>query len=99
MYKFSAMNTPDIQKYIHEHGSLFWYIPTAKKVVISHELLIETIMNYGTMDDIRQMFRIVGIERVAVVFHGLEGRKKLNYQPEIYNFLSLILKSYASGDI
>jgi hypothetical protein len=89
------MNTPEIKQYIKNRSSLFWYIPENKKEDISNELLIETIFNYGSLADAKELFEVMGIEKVAKVFLGLEGRKKMNYYPEIYNFFSLILKQYA----
>lgn len=92
------MNSPEIQQFILEHKELFWYTPEDKKVEISEELLIETLMNYGTLDDIRKLFNILGKEHVANVFFGLEGRKRLNYFPEIHHFFSLVLRKYAPGN-
>lgn len=89
------MNTPEIRAFIRENSHLLWYIPEDKKEEISHELLVETILNYGDMDALRKLFNLLGIQRVAEVFNNLEGRKKLNYYPEAYNFLSLLIKRYA----
>jgi hypothetical protein len=89
------MNSPEIKQYIKTRSNLFWYIPEDKKEDVSPELLIETIFNYGTLGDAQELFELMGIEKVAAIFSALEGRKKLNYYPEIYNFFSLILKQYA----
>jgi hypothetical protein len=40
------------------------------------------------------LFDLLGIKKVAEVFFNLEGRKKLNYFPEIYHYFSLVLKRY-----
>jgi hypothetical protein len=93
------MNSPEIKQYIKKRSNLFWYVPEEKKEDISHELLIETIFNYGTLDDAKELFKVMGIEKVADTFFALEGRKKQNYYPEIYNFFSLILQRYAQGSI
>ena len=93
------MNSPEIKQFIHDHSSLFWYTPEDKKEEISHELLIETILNYGELNDIRQLIRIMGIEHISEIFFNLQGRKKLNYYPEIYHFFSLLFKNYAQRNI
>ena len=56
---------------------------------------MEFILNYGTMDDVKELFSIMGIERVARVFHNVRGRKKLNSYPEIYNYFNLLFQKYA----
>jgi len=93
------VNSPEIKQFINEHSYLFWYTPESKKEEISHEFLIETILNYGNMDDIRKLIKIMGMERISGIFLSLEGRKKLNYYPEIHNFFSLMFNKYAQRNI
>jgi hypothetical protein len=81
-------------EYIKQHASLFWYTPEAKKSEISDSLLVETILNYGTMDDVKALFDLMGIEKVADVFFSAKGRQKLNYYPQIYNFFTLVFNRY-----
>lgn len=90
------MENPDISCFILKHKSLFWYIPEEKKLEISEDLLVETILNYGNFDDISELFKLLGLEEVARIFYNATGRKKLNYYPEIYNFFDLYFKKYAS---
>jgi hypothetical protein len=88
-------NTPEIKQFISQYNHLFWYTPENKKENISHELLVETILNYGDLEAVKKLFSVMGIKKVAEVFFGMQGRKKLNYFPEIYNFFSLYFKQYA----
>jgi hypothetical protein len=89
------MNSPEIKQFIRGHSNLFWYIPEDKKEEISKELLVETILNYGTLDDFRELVKIFGVQQLANIFFGTKGRKKLNYYPEIYHYFSLVFKKYA----
>ena len=50
------------EQFIEKHNPLFWYTPADKKSDISDSLLVETILNYGTMDDVRELFSVMGIE-------------------------------------
>ena len=93
------MNSPDIKQFIHEHTNLFWYTPEEKKEDISHELLVETILNYGDLQSVKQLIEIMGFDRLSEIFSGLEGRKKLNYYPEIYHFFSILVNKNAHSDI
>jgi hypothetical protein len=92
------MNTPEIKAFIREHSNLFWYTPQEKKEDISPELLVETILNYGNLEQIQTLIRIMGITEMSKVFFNATGRKKLNYYPEIYNFFELFFKKNAQRD-
>ena len=83
------------EQIIAKHKNLFWYTPEAKKLDISDALLVERILNDGTLDDYRELIDTLGGKRVAEVFFSATGRQKANYYPEIYHFFSLVLKKYA----
>jgi len=93
------MNSPKIKKIISENTHLFWHTPEDKKEDISPDFLVETILNYGSLDDIKNLINIMGIGQVSKVFSNSQDRKKLNYYPEIYNFFSLFFKKYAQRNI
>jgi hypothetical protein len=93
------MNSPEIKAFIHDHSSLFWYTPADQKENISEEFLVETIMNYGDMDATKRLITLLGMKRLSEIFNSLQGRKKLNYYPEIYNFFSILLRKHANSDI
>ena len=95
----TIVNHPDIKHFIRERSNLFWYIPANKKEEISHELLVETIFNYGDLNDVRQLIMIMGIEQLSDIFSGIKGRKKLNYYPEMYHFYSVLINKYVHSDI
>jgi hypothetical protein len=93
------MNSPEIKAFIKENEHLFWYTPKDKKEDISQELLVETILNYGDLNEVKKLIQIIGKEQLGTIFFNLQGRKKLNYYPEIYHFFSLVFKKYAPGNI
>lgn len=83
------------QDFIKKHSNLFWYTPEQAKQSISDDLLVETTLNYGTLDDFRELKHIMTPKRLAKVFFSATGRKAENYYPEIRNFFSLVLQPYA----
>ncbi len=85
----------ELKQYIERHKTLFWYTPEDKKEHISESLLVENILNYGTLDDVRQLIQIMGVNHVANVFFAAKDREKLNYYPEIYNFFCHVFAKYA----
>lgn len=93
------MNSPEIKQFIREHRNLFWYTPEEKKEEISQEFLVETILNYGDLQTVKQLINIMGFDRLNKIFSGLEGRKELNYYPEIYNFFSILVNNNAHSNI
>jgi len=90
------MRTPEVKKYIEDRAYLFWYSPAPKSETVPDELLVETILNYGSIEDLKELFQVIGIYNVASIFWGMKGRKKLNFYPEIYNYFDLYFKKYAS---
>ncbi|MCD4731303.1 MAG: hypothetical protein K8R74_11920 [Bacteroidales bacterium] len=96
------MNSNKIKKYIHQHSSLFWYIPEDKKEDISNELLVETILNYGDMNAIRQLLSLMGIDEVAKHFYNLintSERRKGNIHEITIHFFSEFFNRYVPGNI
>lgn len=83
-----------LKDFIYQNKSLFWYIPESSLDSISQELLLESILNYCTLDEIKKFFEIFGISNAANVFRNLKGREKLNYKPEVYNYFNLVFDRY-----
>jgi hypothetical protein len=93
------MRSQDVKKYIEDRGYLFWYTPAPKGENVTDNLLVETVLNYGSIDDVRELFRIVGLKNVAKIFFDFTGqseRHKGNYFPEIHNYFDLYFKKHAS---
>lgn len=95
LYKTRNLMTEELKHYIQRHKNLFWYTPENKKEYISDGLLVENILNYGTLHDVRELIQIMGINNVSNIFFSAKDREKLNYYPEIYNFFSHVFAKYA----
>ncbi|MCL4482563.1 MAG: hypothetical protein M1445_08125 [Bacteroidetes bacterium] len=96
------MNSPEIQEFIRQHSNLFWYTPEDKKAAISHEFLVETILNYGDKESVIQLFRLLGIKKVAELFFhsiNLSARRKGNYHEITINYFTLVFRKYAYRNI
>ena len=81
-------------QFIAKHGKLFWYTAESRKCDIGDELLVETILNEGTLEDYRELRDLLTPKRLAEIFFSAVGRKRGNYHPEIRNFFTLLLKQY-----
>jgi hypothetical protein len=88
----------ELKQYIAKHKSLFWYTPENKKEDIGPSLLVETILNYGDLEAVKQLFQLMGIENVAKVFFddvNQSERKKNNYYELTLNYFTFLFKRYA----
>ena len=92
------MRTQALKDYIDQRQDLFWYTPAPKNEKVSDDLLVETILNYGTMDDVRELFRVMGIKNVAQIFFqaiNQSERRKNNYFELTINYFTLLFNRYA----
>jgi hypothetical protein len=93
------MNSPEIKQFIREHSNLFWYTPEDKKEDISHEFLVETILNYGDKAAVVRLFKLLGIKKVSEIFFKsiyLSERRKGNYHEITINYFTLVFGKYAN---
>jgi hypothetical protein len=91
--------TEELKNFIREHAALFWYSPDDKGETVSDELLVETILNYGNMDDVKQLFQLIGIKKAAQIFFdsiNQSERRKNNYYEPIWNYFTLFFNRYAN---
>ena len=92
------MNSPEVKEFIRRNNNLFWYTPGDKKEEISREFLVETILNYGDMNAVIQLFKLIGINEVSRIFFSsisLSNRRKCNYHELTINYFTLVFKKYA----
>lgn len=90
-----STHSQQIELFILSHSNLFWYTPEEKKIHISKDLLLETILNYGTLKDSLTLIDLIGNDNTIKILKKAKGRRKLNYYPEIYNFFTLYLSKNA----
>ncbi len=94
-----AEHSEEIRQFIREHSSLFWYIKEEAKERISLEFLVETILNYGTLADVKRLFELVGLENTADIFSRQTNRTRCNYFPQVKNFFTLYFNRHVQRNI
>ena len=92
-------NSPEIKEFIHENSSLFWWIKEEEKENISIEFLVEMILNYGDEKNIKKLFELVGINKVASIFYKQIAKKRVNYRVRTINFFKLYFNKNAHGSL
>ena len=93
------MRTPEVKKFIDDHQALFWYSPQPKSETVSDELLVEMILNYGNINDLKGLFAVMGTNNVAKIFFdsiNKSERRKGNYFELTVNYFTLFFNRYAS---
>lgn len=92
------MRTHELSEFIKMHADLFWYIPEDKKFQVSDACLVETILNYGNMDAVLNLIRLIGIEPVARIFAetvAMSSRRRNNYNELARNYFEQVFRRYA----
>lgn len=87
------------EQFITENESLFWYIRKDKLQQISDEVLVEFILNYGDEKNVKDLFDLLGIEKVAEIFYNHTHKenpiahRRNNYLKLVKNFFDLYFKN------
>lgn len=83
----------EMADFVKERKHLFW--STKNYNGLSRGAVVEGVLNYGDMDDVRELISILGMEETAKIFFEQTNRKRINYDPKIVNYFSLFFKKYA----
>lgn len=83
----------NIHEFIKKKPHLTWYIQDIDQ--LSEESILEHTLNYGDLDDVRKIIKIIGKRRAASIFARQAKAKRSNYRPEIKNYFTLYFKAHA----
>jgi len=82
-----------IGDFVRKRKSLFW--STKNYDGLSDAAVVEGVLNYGDMNDVRELISLLGIQEVAKIFRENTNRARINYDPKIVNYFSLFFNKYA----
>ena len=82
-----------IGDFVKKRKYLFW--STKNYDGLSNDAVVEGILNYGNMNDVRELISLLGMQEVAKIFYKNTNRVRVNYRPEIVNYFQLYFKKYA----
>lgn len=80
--------------FVRKRKYLFW--STKNYDGLSKEAVVEGILNYGDMNDVRELISLLGMQVVAKIFYKQTHRMRINYDPKIVNYFSLFFEKYVS---
>ena len=92
------VNSQKIKDYINERNDLFWYSPEPKSETVTNDQLVETILNYGSWNDVQELFNVLGVNNAAQIFFSSinkSERRKSNYFETVTNYFTLYFNRYA----
>lgn len=84
-----------IKNFIKNHSYFWWWVPEDKKENLSIEAVVEATLNYGDTNDIKELFDIIGIEKVAELFFKQISYNRNNYSRRTANFFRLYFERHA----
>lgn len=87
----------DTLKYLlKKNAVLFWWVPAEKIEELPLESLVEAVLNYGNIEQLRELFSKVGEEKVAAIFREQIKRTRKVYLPMVENYFRLYFDKYVS---
>jgi hypothetical protein len=89
---------PEIKAFIKKHSHLWWWVPEEKKEKLSLDSVVEAILNYGDIDDIKELFDLIGIEKAAEIFYRRTSGFRTNYFPLVKHFFKLYFDRHVQGN-
>ncbi len=82
-------------KLVSDNTSLFWSTNKKDLHYLSTEAVVETILNYGDMDDVLRLIEAIGVGTAADIFYKQTSRPRCNYRPRTINYFKLFFKHNA----
>lgn len=88
-------HSPELKSFIKEHSYLWWWVPEDKKEFLSLDSIVEAILNYGYIKDIKMLFELIGIEKVSETFFKHIAGLRPNYSKKTINFFKIYFQKHA----
>lgn len=79
--------------FVKERKHLFW--STRNYDGLSKGAVVEAVLNYGDMEDVRALIALLGIQEVARIFRAQTNQSRVNYRPEVQHYFQLYFEKYA----
>ena len=84
-----------MKRFIKKRHYLWWSVPEDKKENLKPEAVVEALLNYGDIKDIKELFDLMGIGPVAAIFMRQIAGPRPNYKPQTINFFRQYFQRHA----
>ena len=92
-------HSPELKSFIKEHSYFWWWVPEERKEHLSLNSVVEATLNFGNINEIKQLFKLIGIEKVSEIFFKQISGKRPNYSKRTINFFKLYFNRNVHRDI
>ncbi|MCK5358598.1 MAG: hypothetical protein KAJ48_09400 [Elusimicrobiales bacterium] len=84
-----------IHEFIKKRKYLIWYVSDYD--ALDAESIVEATLNYGDWDDVQKLIKIIGIKKMAKIFHKQTHFKsgRCNYDKVVKHYFKLYFDKYA----
>ncbi|OGW88363.1 MAG: hypothetical protein A3A73_02980 [Omnitrophica bacterium RIFCSPLOWO2_01_FULL_50_24] len=82
-----------LQTFVKKRPYLFW--SSGPQAQLSESAVVEGVLNYGDLPDVRKLVTILGKDKVTQIFYKSAGKKRSNYDPRIKHFFRHYFKTNA----
>ncbi len=85
----------EIHEFIKKRPLLVWYVKDLDG--LDEASIVEHVLNYGDWNDVQEMIKILGLQKVAEIFRKKSTPDKFgrqNYRPEIKHYFGLYFNKH-----
>ena len=82
-----------LKQFIQKNKQFWWYVKDSTK--LDESAIVEGVIKYGDMKEVRQMIGILGLENTARIFSKQSASKRSNYDSKTINYFKHYFKRYA----
>lgn len=79
---------------VKKNQPLFWSIDKKKLKDLDEAAVVETILNFGKLGDVKELFLTLGIKKVAKIFYTQISQKRNNYYPPVSHYFDKYFKRH-----
>lgn len=93
--KSREVHNSEIQEFIEENSSLFWWMKPEDRRNVSINALVEAVLNFGDEKSVKRLFDIIGIKKVADIFYQQISGVRTNYHRRTRHFFQIYFQKHA----
>ena len=79
---------------VKDNRPLFWSQGDDQLQDLPESSIVETILNLGTLESVKKLFNILGLEKVAQIFQQQISAPRHNYYPPVSHFFNLYFQRH-----
>ncbi|HNW09257.1 MAG TPA: hypothetical protein PK619_01085 [bacterium] len=83
----------NLEKFVQKNKQFWWYVKNP--ICLDEQAIIEGVIKYGDMPEVRQLLDILGRKKVAHIFAKQIAGRRTNYDAKTINYFRRYFKHYA----